>query len=185
MKKIMFNDKFGLTQAVLDGRKTQTRRLVSQHAISKYSELEDPTIIDDAQYDVGDIVAVAMSYKSIYERVKSWEYAEEYRERHEASAGWNNKMFTDTKMPFAKVRITNVSVQNLQDITDAECLLEGVYIFGEDDMDPLAYFYTYHGAKQLFCTPRDAYARLIDAISGKGTWESNPYVYTYDFELVR
>lgn len=28
MKKIMFNDKFGLTQAVLDGRKTQTRRII-------------------------------------------------------------------------------------------------------------------------------------------------------------
>ncbi len=27
MKKIMFNDKLGLTQAVLEGRKTQTRRL--------------------------------------------------------------------------------------------------------------------------------------------------------------
>lgn len=28
MKKIMFNDKYGLTQAVLEGRKTQTRRIV-------------------------------------------------------------------------------------------------------------------------------------------------------------
>ena len=28
MKKIMFNDKFLLTQAVLDGRKTQTRRII-------------------------------------------------------------------------------------------------------------------------------------------------------------
>ena len=27
MKKIMFNDKYGLTQAVLNGRKTQTRRI--------------------------------------------------------------------------------------------------------------------------------------------------------------
>lgn len=27
MKKIMFNDKYGLTQAVLDGRKTMTRRI--------------------------------------------------------------------------------------------------------------------------------------------------------------
>ncbi len=27
-KKIMFNDRYGLTQAVLDGRKTMTRRLV-------------------------------------------------------------------------------------------------------------------------------------------------------------
>lgn len=27
MKKIMFNDRYGLTEAVLDGRKTQTRRI--------------------------------------------------------------------------------------------------------------------------------------------------------------
>lgn len=29
MKKIMFNDRFGLTQAVLEGRKTMTRRIVT------------------------------------------------------------------------------------------------------------------------------------------------------------
>lgn len=29
MKKIMFNDQYGLTQAVLDGRKTQTRRILN------------------------------------------------------------------------------------------------------------------------------------------------------------
>lgn len=29
MKKIMFNDKYGLTQAVLEGRKTQTRRMLN------------------------------------------------------------------------------------------------------------------------------------------------------------
>ena len=30
MKKIMFNDEYGLTQAVLEGRKTQTRRLLQE-----------------------------------------------------------------------------------------------------------------------------------------------------------
>lgn len=30
-----------------------------------------------------------------------------------------------------------------------------------------------------------AYARLIDALSDKGTWESNPYVFAYDFDLVK
>lgn len=29
MKKIMFNDKYGLTQAVLEGGKTQTRRMLN------------------------------------------------------------------------------------------------------------------------------------------------------------
>ena len=34
-------------------------------------------------------------------------------------------------------------------------------------------------------TPQEAYAALIDKINGKGTWESNPYVWAYDFELVK
>ena len=34
MKKIMFNDRFGLTQAVLDGRKTQTRRITCDDLVT-------------------------------------------------------------------------------------------------------------------------------------------------------
>ena len=36
-----------------------------------------------------------------------------------------------------------------------------------------------------YTTPREAYAALIDKLSGKGTWESNPYVFVYDFELIK
>ncbi len=38
---------------------------------------------------------------------------------------------------------------------------------------------------QPYCTPQDAYEILIDKVSGKGTWERNPYVFVYDFELVK
>ena len=34
-------------------------------------------------------------------------------------------------------------------------------------------------------TRRIAYAALIDKISGKGTWASNPYVFVYEFELIK
>lgn len=34
-------------------------------------------------------------------------------------------------------------------------------------------------------SPKEAYAALIDALSGKGTWESNPYVFAYDFDLTK
>lgn len=36
MKKIMFNDKYGLTKAVLEGRKTQTRRIGYQGTFKRY-----------------------------------------------------------------------------------------------------------------------------------------------------
>jgi hypothetical protein len=36
MKKIMFNDRYGLTEAVLDGRKTQTRRIAYKEPFKYY-----------------------------------------------------------------------------------------------------------------------------------------------------
>ncbi len=164
MKKMMFNDKFGLTDAVLRGKKTQTRRIVPQSVIEKYSMLEDPTIIDDARYEVGEVVAVAQSYKD---------------------AGLPDarvsKMFVSAESMPHRIRITDVRVERLQDISDEDCIKEGIrkcYLFG-------SYFFTNRGTGYYFDTPRKAYAALIDKISGKGTWESNPYVFVYDFELVK
>ena len=36
-----------------------------------------------------------------------------------------------------------------------------------------------------FDTPREAYAALIDKVSGRGTWLANPWVFVYEFELVQ
>lgn len=41
------------------------------------------------------------------------------------------------------------------------------------------------GWGRVYDTPQGAYSYLIDMISGKGTWDSNPYVFVYDFELVK
>lgn len=213
----MFNDRFELTQAVLECRKTQTRRFVKYpievrgkrvgyyhyDRISCRVELMDddefsfcPESYVMPMYKVGEVVAVAQRYSNVYaELLLDWEKhnyhlpremsAEKFREKYEHHKGWENKMFVKPELMPYQVKITNVRLQQLQEITDEECLKEGVYIFDEDYMNPLAYIYTYHGANQLFYHPRDAYAHMIDALSGKGTWGSNPYVFVYDFELVR
>jgi hypothetical protein len=36
----------------------------------------------------------------------------------------------------------------------------------------------------LVNTPVQSYSTLIDKISGKGAWDSNPFVWVYDFELI-
>lgn len=41
-----------------------------------------------------------------------------------------------------------------------------------------------YGWYRSYDTPREAYESLINKVSGKGTWDSNPYVFVYDFELV-
>lgn len=42
----------------------------------------------------------------------------------------------------------------------------------------------YDNILKFFSSPQRAYADLIDKISGKGTWESNPWVVTYEFKLI-
>lgn len=41
------------------------------------------------------------------------------------------------------------------------------------------------GWGRVYDTPREAFADLIEKVSGIGTWKSNPYVFAYEFELVK
>ena len=203
MQKIMFNDKYGLTDLVLSGQKTQTRRIIKSQderldylrgwnlgwGFAEFGRIgKEPLLRILPHYYIGEKVVVAMSYKSIYERVvKTWEYAEDYKREHENLAGWKNKMFTNTKMPFATIKITNIRVERLQDISDEDCMREGT-IEHTAEIIPNYPPYTQYccGISEVYCdTPRQAFAALIDKINGKGTWDSNPYVWVYDFDLCK
>ena len=184
MKKIMFNDRYGLTQAVLEGRKTQTRRVVPQSVIDKYAMMEDPTLIDDARYDVGEVVAVAQSYRECdgFRKPGIPRWNEIAIAVGAVGAGWDNKMFVRANLMPHQIRITNVRMERLQDISDEDCLKEGVRkVVNENGIDVQYYV----GHDDCFETPREAFARLIDKVSGKGTWDNNPYVFVYDFELIK
>lgn len=212
MQKIMFNDRFGLTQAVLEGRKTQTRRFITQKMINDYysmvaayetgyicgfdDSIEEFLLEHYSRYKVGETVAVAQSYGQVYAdmiidfamdnyHLSREDRAEKFRKKYEQTKGWTNKMFIRSEVCSHQIRITNVRVQRLQDITDEECLLEGIYLY-QDSEKSVA---TINDIKEeegyrIFDTVRDAYTFMIDAISGKGTWKSNPYVFVYDFELI-
>lgn len=149
-----------------------------------------------AQYKKGEIVAIAQRYSDMYiGLLYDWETYKrnlpagmsvaDFRKEFEGERGWNNKMFVKPKYMPRRIEITDVRTQCLQEITDDECLLEGIE---KEERTDGGYNYIFFDAKrELYIrerTPRDAYARLIDALSGKGTWESNPYVFAYDFDLV-
>ncbi|MBQ0035167.1 MAG: hypothetical protein KBS77_07725 [Bacteroidales bacterium] len=203
MKKIMFNDKYGLTEAVLEGRKTQTRRVINLTDTDKEYldtafdwDLRESVIIGRyAKYKIGEVVAVAQSYKDIVTEAHNRGYREVMMSSrtgrtifvNEKTKGWNNKMFVRSNMCFHHIRITNIRVERLKFIRDEDCLKEGIHKVNYDTfvVDGIN---VYDDGKEdghyLFDTPREAYAVLIDKVSGKGTWESNPWVFVYDFELV-
>ena len=199
MKKIMFNDKCCLTQAVLNGSKTMTRRVLKEG--TPLGNWEETT--KHLPYKVGDIVSIAQSYKTIYEELEpqgNWEANEWWCSAWDivgggldTSAGYRNKMFVRADFMIHHIKITDVKVERLQDISDKECLREGVkrasigfYAEGVKvkDWEKEAHRETASGCLKLFPFPRQAFASLIDKVSGKGTWESNPFVVAYSFELV-
>ena len=204
MKKIMFNDRFGLTQAVLDGRKTQTRRIMKGKPLLPTDEIESAGILGDEvqiianggeslitmklPYKHDEVVAVAQSYKAVFE-----EQQDDTLEMLDLalSAGWNNKMFVRANLMPHKIRITNVRIERLQEISDEDCLKEGIYPYYGDEEEKKFYEippngYSFDGTDFHYPTPREAFSHLIDKVSGKGTWERNPYyVFVYDFELVK
>lgn len=176
MKKIMFNDRYGLTQAVLDGRKTMTRRIVPDGTpLGNWEET-----VKKSRYKVGEIVAVAQSYHALN---KAGYVAPEWLEHTcESSAGYKNKMFVRADLMPHRIRITNIKVERLQDISHEDCLKEGIlyqdgYFCGYKVSAPNMAF----GAM----TAQQAFAALIDKVSGEGTWDSNPYVFVYEFELMK
>lgn len=192
MKKIMFNDLHGLTEAVLSGRKTQTRWIVKGDVpLGNWSET-----YEHAKYKVGEVVAVAQSYKNMGMDATALDrppiYVSHIRCVLGDSAGWNNKMFVRADACKNQIRITNVRVERLNEISDADCIKEGVELNNRQFEYNGQKFYCVRGLGHWrgigcdnFNTAREAYAALIDRISGKGTWESNPYVFVYDFELVK
>lgn len=190
MKRISFRDSGGLnlTQAVLSGRKTMTRRIAYKGEIKnintgffsegknrgRFALCESNFVVAKSQYGIDEIVAIQQSYKDVAD----------YTEMIDATrdtAGWTNKMFVAASMMPHHIRITDIRVERLQDISDEDCLREGV-------IKKFSFFtmgdYTFAGCNSSYHNPRAAFAALIDKVSGRGTWESNPLVFVYSFELV-
>lgn len=85
-----------------------------------------------------------------------------------------------------QIRITGIKCERLQDISDKECLREGIRQFTPNFPKNFPIHPTHFVAGDILKdTPREAFASLIDKISGRGTWASNPWVVCYEFELVK
>lgn len=230
MAKFYFDDRFFLTDMVIEGTKTDTRRIEPSlrqlHSLSQDEKYEvEPygatiphtilvfrywkgalveTIRIHPKYRVGQVVAVAQNYQKAgipadqIVRLKDEGqnmYSPVIAARH---PGWRNKLFTREDLMPHSVDIINARLQHLQDITDDDCMREGVlgivcesekkyYVPGikppHSPSGSVTDFRTDNrGSHRLFASPREAYAALFNRIEGTGAWDRNPWVLTYSFK---
>lgn len=202
MQKAFFNDRYQQTDAVIEGRKTMARqimagidfpvnmvmgRVLPDKDGKIYVVANGENIIVKLRYKVGEVVAVAQSYEQA--GIQSWAYLSRPEidgyQIISTHKGWRNKMYVSADLMPHQIRITGIRCERLQDISDEDCIKEGVRVGSQ----ALEYPYYFIDAKKfLICdykSPREAFSALIDKVSGRGTWESNPWVVVYEFELVK
>ena len=188
MKKAYFSKQYGLRQAVLERRKTKTRRIIkgdfenvtAYHANGGWHFIADTKGGDSIElkpaFQIGEVVAVAQSYRECAEIDDFYNCVGAI-----GSPGWNNALYTRSDLMPNRIRITDIKCERLQDISDEDCLREG--IMKTDCVAPYG-FPVGNGKWKNYRTPQDAFAALIDKVSGRGTWERNPWVFVYEFELI-
>lgn len=204
----MFNDRYGQTAAVLEKRKTMMRMVerIDFYPGSREEQIEKfcKRSATDAKgrqvwlgfdnkgnwiaqlisrYAIGEEVAVAQPYRDLRDIIGDVHDGQSIK----FAKGWSNKMFVRADLMPHRIRITDIRVERLQDISDEDCLREGI-MEGEfmNTWDKF-YFDSWGDVPNhiTFRTPRAAFAALIDKVSGRGTWKRNPWVLVYEFELVK
>lgn len=203
-----------LFHAAEDGTKTQTRRLINpqpdmaRHWNPIYVK-DEPMYYKDERgmcqlidekgkviyprYKVGEVVYLKepyiedLSMDRVFYRYNPADIEEPramgYSQEINAPHFWKSKLSMPASVARHFARITAVRAERLQEITDEECLKEGIRFIQDID----CYYFDDHIKKDdghYFTTPRSAYAALIDKTSGRGTWDSNPFVWVYEFELI-
>lgn len=201
MKKIMFNDRCGLTNSVVLGQKTMTRRMLPKQ-VRKDSERCDKIFIRNNEivldfgvhgcervcslpYKVGEEVAIAQKYKDLPFNPfmgRGTTYTD--------AAGWENKMFVKAELMPNRLRMTAVKVERLLAISNEDCEKEGIWLDNSVTIDfPQAedihpYVFKVQGHKWFQPTPQIAYENLVRLTMGKKVLDANPWVLAYTFEYL-
>jgi len=162
-KKILFNDKCGLTNAVLSGIKDRTMRECKiQCPNSTYKiifpELDDSfgaspfaycfkwgntntkdyTAWNKIKYKVGEVVAIAQCYKDVLIDNPSSKFRDiildnNYDPKPEYKAGYTNKMFVNSSLMPHHIKIINIGIQRPQNLIEEEILREGISKYDYED----------------------------------------------------
>lgn len=149
MKSIMFNEKYGMETATLNGSKTRTTRKFGLK-LCKFDDLEGLEIEDakiengiiyfsflnkwykaphenQPKYNVGEVVAIKQAYKDINIDFIPCNGKGKWG-NPKGMAGWTNKMFVRADLMPHQIQITDIKLERLQDISNEDCINEGLKV---------------------------------------------------------
>lgn len=205
-KPILFNTE--MVQAILAGRKTQTRRL---QGLSKYNRSPDLYGIGNVRingyfnfyriedekgywetpkFETGDILWVRESFQYSDDLDEPYWYKQKYKEdflpEYFEMQKWKPSIHMPKEAARIFLKITNVRCERLQDISDNDAIGEGIDFFNHGyGGSPVGIWYKNYKFGTNNCSPNYSFQTLWDSINAKKQpWRSNPWVWVYDFERI-
>lgn len=167
--------------------KTETRRIITKQPLEnesikpfvkgffgiyhKVGGIDNLKLTLKPRYNVGEILYLKEPYYELPFEGYQYKFDENifYNE-------YKNKLFMPASAARHFIKITAVRAERLQDISNEDCIKEGIVFDGS------VYSNGFDNIKYL--EPRAAYKALINSIDGKDTWNNNPWVWVYDYELI-
>lgn len=204
MKQILFNTE--MVRAILDGRKSCTRRIVKPQQLvgllpdkckngvpeeflkekklmfKPYCNMTDIELINTAYkapYQRGDILYVRETWcKGLERYIYRADYSDTekfYRDGKEIEMKWHPSLHMPKDAARIFLRVTNVRVERLQDITVEDALAEGMdkYIRLNGELDENSIITSFIGIWNSTIKKSD-----LDRYG----WNANPWVWVIEFE---
>ena len=194
MKSIMFTEP--MYRAILDGRKTMTRRLINPQPVSivpygaGYRRIVTGYYFPiEPRYKIGETLYLKEPYCPTFVDVESDEIKKilyKYDGLYpEISKAWENKMFMPERYARHFIEILSVKAERIQGITDEDCMREGIMKYWNCTEKRHKYGWQINDVEVLsYSTPRESFAALINSIK-KGAWERNEWYWAYSFKLIK
>ena len=204
-RPILFSSE--MVRAILDGRKTQTRRVINPQSL-----LDNKTRVTacyECPYGApGDSLWVRESCQIYGHWVKNghtksgaqrWKFSIHASKQVLYVGGFVKSPSDKTQLGFYKrpsifmprwasripLEVTDVRVERVQEISDGDAKAEGLVGWKSERSDEIHYGIT--AADVWETDPRSTYTRLWDSINAERghSWESNPWVWVVSFKMVK
>jgi len=218
-----------MVRAILEGRKTQTRRGLPIHPTIDQSQLFEPSFDDDnsnlyfrmqvdgkdvlvkpikCPWQVGDYLYVKETWWSYGYFEETGEYTKSGKPKKQWKMAWEGAVFLDQKKPPMQsgltdnfkwrkmsslflaqkdariwLKVTNVRVERLLDISEADAIAEGIISHkGVPGEYPSETMYKDYLGTSCVISPIHSYFTLWDSINGAGSHKENCWVWVIEFE---
>lgn len=178
-----------MVQALLAGRKTQTRRMVKMYSNDEHPLRQNPNWLLDNKTcpygQKGDLLWVRENFcfaDSFEDGKEVRTYSYKASPLTKLKVKWKPSIHMPKDAARIWLKVTNVRVERLQQISPLDAISEGIQYLGTGYKGPE--WRCYSNNEYSCLAPQTSFMSLWNSINGENSWAANPWVWVVEFEVI-